>query len=217
MPPDDAHVFWAGTFSEDEKQRLFLKSERHALTGLFDRLESGPELARHLRFDRQYYLPDDILCKVDRMSMAHSLEVRPPFLDHRICEFAESLPIQLKIRGSSLKFILRELMKDKLPPAILRRSKTGFDIPAHEWLRGRLKPLLLDVLTEECVKGTGLFRWKEVETLVKDHLERRANSGYHLWGLMILFLWMKKWKIQSPSTPPEYEVSPSPETVSSLT
>ena len=217
MPPDDAHVFWAGTFSEDEKQRLFLKSEGHALTGLFDRVESGPALARHLRFDRQYYLPDDILCKVDRMSMAHSLEVRPPFLDHRICEFAESLPIQLKIRGSSLKFILRELMKDKLPPAILRRSKTGFDIPAHEWLRGRLKPLLLDVLTEECVKGTGLFRWKEVESLVKDHLERRANSGYHLWGLMILFLWMKKWKIQSPSTPPEYEVSPSPETVSSLT
>src|SRR5439155_20691851 len=110
----------------------------------FDRLESGPELARHLRFDRQYSLPDDILCKVDRMSMAHSLEVRPPFLDHRICEFAESLPIQLKIRGSSLKFILRELMKDKLPPATLRRSKTGFDIPAPEWLRGGPNALRLD-------------------------------------------------------------------------
>src|SRR3989449_5948816 len=217
MPPEEAHIFWAGTFSEDEKERLLVNSEGHALKELVDRVVGTSELDRHLRFDRQYYLPDDILCKVDRMSMAHSLEVRPPFLDHRICEFAESLPIQLKIRGSSLKFILRELMKDKLPPAILRRSKTGFDIPAHEWLGGRLKQLLLDALTEECVKGTGLFRWKEGQTLVKDHLERRAESGYHLWGLMILFLWMKKWKIQSPSTPPEYEVSPSPETVSSLT
>src|SRR2546422_6299337 len=136
------------------------------------------------------------------MSMAHSLEVRPPFLDHRICEFAESLPIQLKIRGSSLKFILRELMKDKLPPAILRRSKTGFDIPAHEWLRGRLKPLLLDALTEERGKGTGLFRWKEGETLVKDHLEIRANSGYQLWGLRILSLWLTKVDIVLPSSPP---------------
>ena len=216
MPPDEAHVFWTGTFSEDEKERLFVKSEDGALAGLFDRVRGNTELERHLRFDLQYYLPDDILCKVDRMSMAHSLEVRPPFLDHRICEFSESLPVELKIRGSKLKFILRELMKDKLPAAILRREKTGFDIPAHEWLRGRLKSFLLDVLTEDSVKETGLLRWREVESLLKDHLERRANSGYHLWGLMILFLWMKKWKIQSPSTALEHKQSPPAVTVPSL-
>jgi asparagine synthase (glutamine-hydrolysing) len=151
------------------------------------------------------------------MSMAHSLEVRPPFLDHRIAEFACSLPVNLKIRGSKLKFVLRELMKDKLPPAILRRSKTGFDIPAHEWLRGRLQSFLLDVLTEESVKRTGLFRWKEVENLLKDHLERRANSGYHLWGLMILFLWMKQWKIQPSSPSPNYDLPAVSAAVPSLT
>jgi len=217
MPPEQAHIFWTGTFSEDEKERLLLNSEGQTLAGLVNRVAGTSELDRHLRFDRQYYLPDDILSKVDRMSMAHSLEVRPPFLDHRICEFAESLPVHFKIRGSKLKFILRELMKDKLPSAILRRGKTGFDIPAHEWLRGRLKPLLLDVITEQSVKETGLIRWGEVESVLKDHLERRANSGYHLWGLMILFLWMKKWRIQSPSIPLEYKVPPPPATVPSLT
>src|SRR5262249_11374396 len=105
-------------------------------------------LNRYLAYDFQYYLPDDILCKVDRMSMAHSIEVRPPFLDHRICEFALSLPENFKIRCFQLKFLLRELMKGKLPHSILRRNKVGFDVPVHEWLRGTLQPLLLDTLTE---------------------------------------------------------------------
>jgi asparagine synthase (glutamine-hydrolysing) len=217
MPPEQAHIFWTGTFSEDEKAKLFLKSDERTVAGLFNRLRGRSELERHLRFDLQYYLPDDILCKVDRMSMAHSLEVRPPFLDHRICEFAFSLPMDLRIRGSNLKFILRELMKDKLPSGILRRRKIGFDIPAHQWLRGSLRPFLLDVLTEVSVKETGLFRWKEVESLLKDHLERRANSGYHLWGLMILFLWMKKWKIQTSLPPLDYKMFPPAVAVPSLT
>jgi asparagine synthase (glutamine-hydrolysing) len=216
MSPEQAHIFWTGTFSEDEKNTLFLPSEGRPLAKLFERVRGESELEKRLRFDLHYYLPDDILCKVDRMSMAHSLEVRPPFLDHRICEFACSLPVNLRIRGSKLKFVLRELMKDKLPPSILRRGKVGFDIPAHDWLRGRLKSFLLDVLTEESVKQTGLFRWRQVERLLKDHFERRANSGYHLWGLMILFLWMKQWKIQ-PSPRPQFEPSPIDAAVPNLT
>jgi asparagine synthase (glutamine-hydrolysing) len=216
MSPEQAHIFWTGTFSEHEKQLLFLKSEGRPLTKLFETVRGASQLEKGLGFDLHYYLPDDILCKVDRMSMAHSLEVRPPFLDHRICEFACSLPMNLKIRGSKLKFVLKALMKDKLPASILRHRKTGFDIPAHEWMRGRLKSLLLDVLTEEAVKQTGLFRWKEVNALLKDHLERRANSGYHLWGLMILFLWMKQWKIQPSSPSLEYELSPESSEVPSL-
>ena len=217
MSPEQAHIFWTGTFSEHEKKLLFVRSEGRPLAKLFEVVRGDSELEKRLRFDLHYYLPDDILCKVDRMSMAHSLEVRPPFLDHRICEFACSLPVNLRIRGSKLKFILKELMKDKLPSNIMRHRKTGFDIPAHDWLRGRLKSLLLDVLTEESVNHTGLFRWKEVNALLKDHLERRANSGYHLWGLMILFLWMKQWKIQ-PSPPSlKYELFPDSSEVPSLT
>ena len=217
MTPEQAHIFWAGTFSEDEKANVFLKSQDQPLARLFGTIGGASELERHLRFDLQYYLPDDILCKVDRMSMAHSVEVRPPFLDHRIAEFACSLPLDLKIRGSKLKFVLRELMSDKLPPAILRHPKTGFDIPAHDWLRGRLKSFLLDILTEDSVRSTGLFRWKEIETLLKDHLERRVNSGYHLWGLMILFLWMKQWKIQPSSQHLQYSLAPVPTQIPSLT
>ncbi len=96
--------------------------------------------------------PDDILYKADRMSMAHSLEVRPPFLDHRIVEFAASLPEDYKLRGSRLKFLLKELMKGQTSRGDSGRKKVGFDIPAHEWFRGVLKPLLLDTLTEQAVK-----------------------------------------------------------------
>jgi asparagine synthase (glutamine-hydrolysing) len=131
------------------------------------------------------------------MSMAHSLEVRPPFLDHRIVEFAAALPIDMKVRGSKLKFLLKELMRDKLPPAILARRKEGFDIPAHDWLRGGLRPLLLETLAPEAVRRTGLFRAEAVEQSIRVHLERRANLGYHLWGLLTLFLWMKRWGIET--------------------
>jgi asparagine synthase len=127
------------------------------------------------------------------------LEVRPPFLDHRICEFALSLPVEFKVRGSRLKFVLRELLKDKLPAAIVRRKKSGFAIPAHDWLRGGLKPLLLDTITEDKVKKTRFLRWDGVQSLLNDHFERRANWGYHLWGLMMLLLWMQKWNVQIPA------------------
>jgi asparagine synthase (glutamine-hydrolysing) len=196
LPPEAAHVFWNGTFTEEEKQRLCLVADG-PMRELVGQIPAQRGLNRYLAFDFQFYLPDDILCKIDRMSMAHSLEVRPPFLDHRICEFALSLPEDLKIRRSQLKFVLRELMKGKLPPLILRRKKVGFDIPVHEWLRGALKSLLLDTITERTVAETELFRWPAVQSLIEDHLERRANWGYHLWGLMVLLLWMKKWNVHA--------------------
>ena len=128
--------------------------------------------------------------------MAHSLEVRPPFLDHRIVEFAARLPEHLKVNGSKLKYVLRELMRDKLPASILQRKKQGFDIPAHHWLRTKLKPLLLDTVTRDAVEATGLMRWPAVEHVINAHLTKKANYGYHLWGLLILFLWVKRWNIQ---------------------
>jgi hypothetical protein len=150
-----------------------------------------------LWFDQRYFLPDDILNKADRMSMAHSLEVRPPFLDHRIVEFAASLPASLKIRGSRQKVLLKELMRDKLPASVLRRKKIGFDIPAHDWLRGCLRPLMMEVLLDGSSEHGKLFRRDVIETYIRQHMERRVNVGYHLWGLMVLFLWMKKWGIQA--------------------
>jgi len=204
MSPEKAHVHWNGTFSGAETQSLLRIRLPSALEPLLEELRAlfsaNDNLAPYLWFDQKFYLSDDILAKVDRMSMAHSLEVRPPFLDHRIVEFAASLPASLKIRGSRQKIVLKELMKGKLPPAILRRGKIGFDIPAHEWLRGPLRPLLVETLTAGLSEHAGLFRGNVIERLLSDHLERRTNAGFHLWGLMILFLWMKKWRIQSASS-----------------
>jgi asparagine synthase (glutamine-hydrolysing) len=201
MTPDRAHVYWNGTFSEAEKSAM-LRSELPSaldriLGDLRDRSQGIDDLAPYLWFDQRYFLPDDILNKADRMSMAHSLEVRPPFLDHRIVEFAATLPASLKIRGSRQKILLKELMRDKLPTSVLRRKKIGFDIPAHEWLRGCLRSLMTEVLMDGASDHARLFRRDVIETQLRDHLERRVNIGYHLWGLMVLFLWMKKWGIQA--------------------
>jgi asparagine synthase (glutamine-hydrolysing) len=201
MSPQRAHVYWNGTFSEAQKAALLrVKIPRaldRVLGELRDRRSGSDDLAPYLWFDQRYYLPDDILNKADRMSMAQSLEVRPPFLDHRIVEFAASLPASLKIRGSRQKVLLKELMRDKLPPSVLHRKKIGFDIPAHDWLRGCLRSLVTDVLLDGSSDHASLFRQDVIERYIRQHLERQVNVGYHLWGLMVLFLWMKKWGIQA--------------------
>ncbi len=205
MAPERAHVHWNGTFSDAQKAALVCVELPTALNNVLGELRSRSstpdDLARFLWFDQKYFLPDDILNKSDRMSMAHSLEVRPPFLDHRIVEFAASLPVSLKIRGSRQKVILKELMRDKLPPSVLQRKKVGFDIPAHDWLRGPLRSLMTDVLLDSTSDYDGLFRRDVIETYIRQHLERQINVGYHLWGLMVLFLWMKKWGIQAVASP----------------
>lgn len=208
LPETEAHVFWNGTFSEMEKSRLHLRNghrpTRELLDAVFDDGTKPGYLNRYLWLDQSFYLPDDILYKCDRMSMAHSLEVRPPFLDHRIVEFAARLPEPFKVQGHKLKYVLRALMRDKLPAAILNRRKEGFDIPAHQWLRTCLKPLLMDTINRRTVEDSGVFRWTEIESIIRAHMERRANLGYHLWGLLVLFLWMKRWNVVlSPAEEPE--------------
>jgi asparagine synthase (glutamine-hydrolysing) len=211
LSPERAHVHWNGTFPEAAKAALLRRPLPGAMGDILDGLASSltaqDGLYPYLAFDQQYYLADDILVKSDRMSMAHAVEVRPPFLDHRIVEFAATLPDSLKIRGSRQKLLLKELMKDKLPASILNRKKVGFDIPAHEWLRGSLRPLLLNTLNEGLAEHADLFRADTIQRYLQLHLERRANLGYHLWGLMILFLWMKQWRIQStPASTPKLPV-----------
>jgi asparagine synthase (glutamine-hydrolysing) len=204
LPSERAHVHWNGTFSDAAKASLLRHPLPPAMDNILARLATSiaarDGLYPYLAFDQNYYLADDILVKSDRMSMAHSVEVRPPFLDHRILEFAATLPDNMKMRGSRQKRLLKELMKDKLPKSILARKKVGFDIPAHQWLRGSLRPLLLDTLKEGLSEHADLFRAETIENYVRLHLDRRANLGYHLWGLMILFLWMKQWRIQSAPT-----------------
>lgn len=205
LPSDEAHTYWNGSFCEAQQADLLSNCAGNSVRDLFTKeLPCGTcsgYLSRYLAFDQRYYLTDDLLQKVDRMSMAHSLEVRPPYLDHRIIEFAATLPDELKIDGREQKVILKRLMKDKLPASVLNRSKTGLDIPTHDWFRGPLRPLLEETLNGQAVEDTGLFRPGAIQQLISDHMEGRANLGYHLWGLLILFLWIKEWKIQTTPLP----------------
>jgi asparagine synthase (glutamine-hydrolysing) len=199
LHPDEAHFFWNGTFSAEQREQIRHGADCGGLRRLVERLglAANGVVERYLQVDQNYYLPDDILYKTDRMSMAHSLEVRPPFLDHRIVEFARSLPERLKIRGFRQKVVLKELMRGKLPEIVLNRKKAGFDIPTHDWFRGTLRELLMDVLSPEAIESTGIFDAPAIHCLIRDHMERRINAGYHLWGLLTLFLWMKKWKVEA--------------------
>jgi asparagine synthase (glutamine-hydrolysing) len=202
LDPVEAHHFWNGTFSPSSRRLLLnLEGRRRMKPGEPIELPQNPlspgdgigYLNRFLWLDQLYYLPDDILYKSDRISMAHSLEVRTPFLDHRIVEFAARLPESLKIHGGQLKYVLRELMKKRLPPNVLQRKKEGFDIPAHDWLRTVLRPLLHDTINERTVRQSGIFSWPAIDASIRAHMDRRANLGYHLWGLLVLFLWMRRW------------------------
>jgi asparagine synthase (glutamine-hydrolysing) len=200
MPPERAHVYWNGTFSDDEKERLTRLPMPGSLRRVISEISGLPGgqdgLAPFLWWDQKYYLNDDILVKSDRMSMAHAVEVRPAFLDHRIVEFAARLPAHLKIEGKTQKVVLRQLMKSKLPAAVFQHGKLGFDIPAHQWMRGPLREVMQAGLSWGITEYSELFDSQAVQDLVKSHLERKANVGYHLWGLLILFQWMKRWRIQ---------------------
>jgi asparagine synthase (glutamine-hydrolysing) len=199
LTPERWHVYWNGTFSEGEKAELSRVPMPGSLSRVLAGLRAsapGDRVAPYLEFDQSYYLPDDILVKSDRMSMAHAVEVRPPFLDHRIIEFAATLPTSFKIRGARQKYLLKQLMAPKLPPAVVRRSKIGFDIPTHDWFRGPLRSLWLETLAGAEAEYPEIFFFDVIRKYTDRHMSRRVNIGYHLWGLMTLFLWMKRWKIQ---------------------
>ena len=191
-----SHIFWNGTFSQDQRRELMVSQNSSHMLKLLATIPARGDIRRFMAFDQAYYLPDNLLVKVDRMSMAHSLEVRPAFLDHRIVEFAATLPANYCVQGRTLKLLLRKLMRDKLPQNILAKKKQGLDIPVHDWLRGHLKPLLLDTLNKKTVEESGIIYWPHLDSLIKLHMERKANYGYHLWGMLMLFLWIKQWKIQ---------------------
>lgn len=191
LPPHEAHLYWNGTFPETQRKSILNQT-------WFKPLHAPPTYSSFLELDQHWYLPDDILAKCDRMSMAHSLEVRPPFLDHRIVEFAATLPENFKVRGSRLKFLLKDLLKDKVPHSVLTRKKEGFDIPAHDWFRGPLRELLHDTLTPAAITECGVFHPRAVQKILDDHAARRANYGYHLWGFLQFFLWKNTWNVAIP-------------------
>ena len=141
------------------------------------------------------YLPFDLLVKVDITSMANSLEARSPFLDHEVMELAARLPVDLKLRGRTSKYLLKRAFRDLLPSENVNRRKMGFGVPVGEWFRGPLKPLLSDaLLSDECVSSSYLDR-SRVKTMIEDHIARRADHAFPLWNLLMLELWHREFNV----------------------
>ena len=144
---------------------------------------------RQMHLDLRTYMGDDILVKVDRASMAVSLEVRVPFLDHRLVELATRMPLKFKLQGRQGKAILKSAMKSRLPSAVTSRGKKGFGMPVAHWLRGPWRGLLLDTLSQGAAGRSGLFDQRVVDALIDDHLSGRRDRRKPLWTLLMFRFW----------------------------
>lgn len=153
-----------------------------------------PDFPTRMQFlDTATYLPDDILTKVDRASMAVSLEVRVPLLDHRLVEFAWRLPRSLKIRAGKGKWLLRQLLARHVPAELTERPKQGFALPLAQWLRGPLRDWGEDMLSEQRLAGTGILDVKAVRDLWQVHQSGRRNEQHSLWTLLMFQAWHERW------------------------
>lgn len=143
--------------------------------------------------DARTYLPDDLLVKEDRASMAKSLELRSPLLDHDVLELGVSLPNSLRLEGRRGKAALRRAFADLIPPSLVSRKKTGFGIPLGAWFRGPLRDLAGDVLLGQRARARGQLRPEVVERLLAEHERREQDHGHRLWCLLVLELWQRSW------------------------
>ena len=191
------HHSWFGSFSIDAQNDLLSKdvlvsTSDDIYKGARDLLkitDAESEIEQMQFLDMNFYMAEDILTKVDRASMAVSLEVRAPFLDPRVAEYAASLPLEYKLKGNKGKYILKKAMEDLLPKTILQRPKKGFGIPIATWLKTRLNPLLHDLLAPQRLKDQGLFDTDFVQKLIKEHETNRASHHKQLWTLLVFQLW----------------------------
>jgi asparagine synthase (glutamine-hydrolysing) len=186
---------WLGSFTPEE-QRALLKdiSAIDNFSDITNRscLASDP-INRLTYFYCKFYLQDDILTKVDRASMACSLEVRAPFLDYTFVEFANSIPSHLKLRGMTTKYILKKAMAAKLPPEIVNRGKKGFGIPVAKWFRNELREFVAETFSESRIRQQGIFNEREISRLWQEHQSGRRDNRKQLWTLFMFQLWFEKY------------------------
>jgi asparagine synthase (glutamine-hydrolysing) len=168
----------------------------HPLADGYGRYVEAPEVedpaGGAMLLDLVTYLPNDLLVKMDIMTMAHALEARSPFLDHKVVELAASIPAHLKVRGRQTKYILKRALSSLLPPAILSRGKMGFGVPLARWFRSELKDYAREVLLDPASLQRGYFQPGAVEALLRQHALGEEDHGYLIWSLLVLELWHRE-------------------------
>jgi asparagine synthase (glutamine-hydrolysing) len=179
---DQVGTVWNGPSNDSSVESLRMA---------FERADGPTRLDRVQHVDFETYLPDDLLTKVDRASMAHSMEVRSPFLDHKLVEFAARIPARYKYRRGTKKWILKRSCRDLLPEGVADRSKEGFGIPVHEWFRGSLRETARRRLTR--LGAREQFERQGLLSALERHVDRREDLGHHLWDLLVLELWYEEF------------------------
>lgn len=198
LADDQAYLQIQSAFNETQRDSLFTSdfSDRlsrappsHDFIDYFNHDGIADTLNRVLFTDLMTYLPGDLLALTDRMSMAHSVEARAPFLDHELVEFMATVPPELKIRGLTKKYLLKQSLKGRLPSDILQRRKQGFTAPLSVWFRNELVPLMRSVLSQERIESVGYFNWPTVARLLDEHIAGRENHHSRIWALLMFMMW----------------------------
>ena len=209
--PERRYVRWICFFDNEMKDDLYCSEFKELVRGIdsvdltvqwYAKADGKDFIDRTLFVDAMSYLPEDLLVKVDIASMANSLEARSPFLDHRLMEFAASLPGHLKLNGMVTKYLLKQSLKGILPEEVLKRKKMGFGVPLDRWFRGELKEMAFDTLLSPAALQRGYFQKKSVERLLNEHVTLRADHSYRIWALLFLELWHRMfidcWEVKTP-------------------
>jgi asparagine synthase (glutamine-hydrolysing) len=200
--PQGRYVDSVTFYRADERSALLSPALRAELRGHdaeddfsrpFDRLRRLPLPAQLMAFDFETYLPEDCLVKVDRMSMAHSIESRVPLLDHQVVEFAASLPASVKMPGGRLKHLLRQLAFSLVPREILDRPKQGFGVPVGGWFRGQLRDAFGDILGSPVTRQRGYFDPAFVNRVLAEHMSGARDHSRQLWILLVFELWHRQY------------------------
>ena len=201
LPSDWQHLRWMVFLREEQRARLYTREFRAHVTGATEGLvravlEDGgsDRLMAQMRCDLRLYLPEDILAKVDAMSMATSLEARVPYLDNEVVDLALTIPSALKVRGGERKWILKRAFAGALPAAVLRRGKEGFSMPMKHWLAHEWNALMHELLSPRSLAAEGLFDARYVEQLMREHETGAHNHSHLLWALMVFQLWRDRFQ-----------------------
>jgi asparagine synthase (glutamine-hydrolysing) len=212
LEPEEAHFWWRAILSESAKRDLYTDAMRERLAQArptaelyrehFQRSGSDDPLSRMLYADTRFYLPADMLVKVDRMSMANALEARGPFLDHELVELAARIPSAVKFKGRRPKYILKQALAPLLPPSILRRRKAGFNVPVGAWLHDGFGRRARAILAPDRIAAAGFFRPESVRRLLDEHAARRADHSFAVWGLFCFQLWYERFIAADEVVPP---------------
>jgi asparagine synthase (glutamine-hydrolysing) len=203
LPPDRAHLWWRIVLSESEKLGLYSRrfreqlnaqpSDRHFVE-VFGRSTAKDVLNRLMEIDTSVFLPDDLMIKNDRMSMAHSLEARVPMTDNELVAYMATVPPTMKLKGMSKKYLMRSAMRGILPDAVIDKKKVGLEMPYSRWLKAELKDLLLRYCGPENISATGIFEPSAVKALIDQHSAGQRDWGRALWGLLNYMMWLEMYQ-----------------------